>query len=850
MKDDILEKALASMKAQSPEPSAQNAAMGRVSEKLGDPSGSAAPVDDAPAVLRGCADIQSLIPALIAGTLSPGRALLVKDHTRSCVPCRRALNTAKSGSPARASLGAGEAPRSRPLSPILAMAAVLVLAAGAGAYIFLNSYSATGPVATVDSLDGFLFSPADQKAVASGAVIPAGKSIRTGRSAGAVVRLPDGSRVEMAERSEIAVRKGLRGTTIDLSRGRVIVQAAKQRDGHLFVKTPDCLVSVTGTVFAVSQGTRGARVSVLEGEVRVDDGKKEKVLHRGDQAVTNAVTERVAIEEDFSWSRDRAAFLELSGEISRVKREMSLTTGSWAGRHSTELLDAMPAKTAVYAAIPNVSETLATFYEKLAPRLAANPVLASWWAQGPGAPQRQAEVARLVEALRTWGSYLGEEIALSVLLNAEGKPGSPLVLTTLARPGFRDFLESQLARTGVVQKVLIIDSAAGLPAARGETLIVWIENDRVAASLDPEALAAIGKPGFAGSSFHARLSEAYREGVDLLIGADLQALLSRAERPEGDVEFLRRSGVLDAEYAILRMRSTGEESMSRASLTFRSERSGIAAWLASPAPMGALSFVSSSATGALALVTRDPALLVDDVITMVTAESPNFPSRLAAVESEYGIRIREDLAATLGGDVALAVDGPVVPSPGWKAVIEVYDAPRLQATLERLVTLMDAAQRKRGKSGMKLVSEEASGLTIHGVRFDSGSTPLQYAFVDGYVVLAPRKALVLKAAEVHRTGDVLLTSPKVRALMPKDGPLDFSMLAFQDVGSLFASIASSVAPSQNSALAELRKEGASLAWAWAGPSEITFGSSGAGLTDLVSVAAGTSAVTRPGTERR
>lgn len=38
--------------------------------------------------LRGCEDVQRLIPAFVAGALPQARALLVKDHTRACVPCR------------------------------------------------------------------------------------------------------------------------------------------------------------------------------------------------------------------------------------------------------------------------------------------------------------------------------------------------------------------------------------------------------------------------------------------------------------------------------------------------------------------------------------------------------------------------------------------------------------------------------------------------------------------------------------------------------------------------------------------------------------------------------------------
>jgi hypothetical protein len=512
----------------------------------------------------------------------------------------------------------------------------------------------------------------------------------------------------------------------------------------------------------------------------------------------------------------------------------------------------MPDGTVFFAAVPNVSGTVADFYEALAPRLASNPVLASWWGEGPGAVQHQAEVKRLLDALRTWGSYLGDEVAVGIGRKADGNPGAPLVLTTVVKPGFRAFLEAELARGGGDTHVRIVENASDAPAVGGKDLVLWLHDDLVAAAIDGTTLvrleSALASPGeFRGGTFHARLADAYRGGVDLVVGVDARALIQDAAVAAGSGagDALRMSGLLDVEHLIVERRSASGTASGRAALTFGAQRRGLAAWLAAPAPMGSLSFISSGAAGAVALVMREPALLVDDLFAAFTSGHPEFPAKLAAFEAEHGFRVRADLAETLGGDVALAVDGPLLPTPAWKVVVEVYDAPRLQATIERLVSLADAAARKDGKPGARLVSEASGSLTIHALVLGDGTTPLQYAFVDGYLVAAPKKEFVLRAAEAHATGDTILTAPKLVALLPKDGPLDFSMLAFQDVGGVLGSLARSLGAAPGSAASDLSASGASLAWGWAEPSRIVFGSAGSGLSDLGSLVAAGAALRTP-----
>src|SRR5207237_10502409 len=116
----------------------------------------------------------------------------------------------------------------------------------------------------------------------------------------------------------VAARR--RATTIHLGRGRIIVQAAKQH-GHLYVATDSAKVSVTGTVFSVDSGMKGTRVSVIEGEVHVDDNGGESVLHSGDQVATSVAMGEVPIEEEISWSQNREQRLALLAEFCKLQKK-------------------------------------------------------------------------------------------------------------------------------------------------------------------------------------------------------------------------------------------------------------------------------------------------------------------------------------------------------------------------------------------------------------------------------------------------------------------------------------------------------------------------------------------------
>ncbi len=191
--------------------------------------------------------------------------------------------------------------------------------------------------------------------------------------------------------------------------------------------------------------------------------------------------------------------------------------------------------------------------------------------------------------------------------------------------------------------------------------------------------------------FGQRILEAYPGGVGLLFAADLghmTATLAKAGDPQDprQQQALHRSGLDGLRYLVLERKVVAAESQTQAVLAFAGARRGIASWLAAPAPMGALDFVSQRAQGAAAFVFKGPSLVFDDLVALMATSDPKARDELARLESELDLNLREDLAATLGGEFALALDGPLLPTPAWKLVVEVYDPARLQASLERLVS--------------------------------------------------------------------------------------------------------------------------------------------------------------------
>ncbi|HUJ21078.1 MAG TPA: FecR domain-containing protein [Bryobacteraceae bacterium] len=795
--------------------------------------------------LRSCADFQALMPAYEAKQLPDAQVWLLEDHIHRCPDCRNTLEAARTAKVAQI------APKpARRFFTIpewrWAMAAALAVGVGLGTWGMRDHLlpAPGGPRGAVQSVDGFLYRVSDS----SGAPLSVGtelserEAIRTARGSRAMVRLADGSLVEMRERSELSLSRKRSGMTIHLDRGSVIVQAAKQREGRLYVATNDCLVSVKGTVFAVDRGTKGSRVAVIEGQVQVDEANQTELLHPGQQVSTDAALAPVPIKEEISWSQNLGQYLALLGEFSVMQTQLEQVAGPGL-RYSSQLLGLVPDGTVLYVAIPNIGGMLGQAEQIFQDRLNQSQVLRDWW-NSHGNPQ---QLSQELETVRGFSEYLGSEVVLTVARNSSGGYSMPLVMAEVTKSGFGDYLQQQVAQISGGGHLTVVNDPGSLPATSSEKgAFALLMNNVVVVSPDPSNLRAVaaliqqpGSGAFATTAFHQRIADAYASGVGWLFCADMEQILPQSvnqnaqrkdTQPSSHEEVLSRLGVYDMQHVLVERREIGGKTENRAVVTFSQPRRGMASWLAAPAPMGALDFVSPDASFAVAFVVKQPKAALDELFSAIQAVDPNFAGGQADFESHIGVSLVNDLAAPLGSDVAFAIDGPILPVPSWKFAIEVYDPAKLQQSIQTVISSVNSLNQG---VGLTLTQTQVSGRTYYTLQSPKSPLSICYTYVNGYLVAAANQALVAQAASQSATGYTLTRSAGFKALQGRDGYSNFSAIVYQNLAPVVSPLADqlravgNLSPDFQKSIDALKSHSApSLVYAYGQPDRIEVASTG------------------------
>ena len=159
-----------------------------------------------------------------------------------------------------------------------------------------------------------------------------------------ILRLEDGSTVELNSRSRIRVRFSAGERAVELLEGQALFQVAKDTRRPFVVCIDELQVRAVGTQFDVNRKTTGTTVTVVEGRVAVEDAVKHSqtlALSAGDQLTLNGRTPRPQPQHASpaaatAWTQgqvvlDSATLTDVAEEFNRYSAR-SLTVEERGGR--------------------------------------------------------------------------------------------------------------------------------------------------------------------------------------------------------------------------------------------------------------------------------------------------------------------------------------------------------------------------------------------------------------------------------------------------------------------------------------------------------------------------------------
>ena len=812
--ESLLGTAIQAIQAAEPDATQISASAVRVADRLGIDAARGLNLSALPAI-ESCVDVRRLRGSYRAGTLSGSRDLLIRAHLRDCGECHRFY----SAGPARAALdwSSPQPSRGAPLNlRAFRWALAPTLAVLALTFFLYRAFWQVPPGvrAEVESIDGsaYRISDAGDAPLLAGDKLNEGDHLRTSGGAHAVLRLSDGSSIEVNERSVLAVGARGRNMTIAVDNGAVIVQAAKRTAGHLYVSTPDCRIAVTGTVFSVNAGIKGSRVAVLQGTVHVLHAGIDTLMHAGEQVSTDDNLSSEPVEQQIAWSHDLDKYLPLLAQFSTLQHRIDQLPAPQL-RYTSDLLARVPTNTLLYVSIPNFGNFLSDANNIFHDQLKQSPALEQWWETE--AHHNTAEVDALVDKLHQVSEYLGNEV---VIVGVQ-QPGAPqshpgfAIVADLQKSGLNDVLTSSAPAITVFDEASLTRAPASSSNEPGQFALVRQHEVVFSASIailqQMNAQLNGGASGFAAGDLGQQITAAYSRGAGVILAADLHQMMQAATLSNQDnirsQTALQNSGMDGVRYLIAEHREQNGLPENHVNLQFAGVRQGAASWLASPAPIGSLEFVTPNAALAVAFLSKDPASIADDLMKMA---QPSGDDGVSEAEAKLHISIRNDLAANLGGDFLLSLDGALLPTPAWKAVIEVRNAAQFETTLERLADAVRNQGTGTHVHNIVIHSSQGGDQTFYTITdTTSGATAAQYTFANGYMIMAPNRALLMQALNAHESGNSLARSAAFKALLPKDENANYSAIAYQNVGPVLTPLLSHLSGDSAQALAQLAADG-------------------------------------------
>jgi hypothetical protein len=764
MSEDRLDGAVEGMKQEAVDAATLDGARARVWNTLTH----AAPA--MPAMVDRCAEFRPDLPGYLSGALTGSRRVLVEDHVSRCIPCRTALAEMKGERRVIAMPQRSASPWRR--WGALAAAAALVFSVLYVGRDSLDVWMApSGARATVVSASGGLYRLTGG-AIEAGATIGEQERIRTGPGAHAELRLADGSTIDVNQRTELFVTAAWSGQAVHLLRGDVIVQAAKQRRGHLRVMTRDSIASVKGTVFAVSAGMGGSVVSVVEGSVAVNQPGREVLLSPGQQAASNqALTTTVA--EAIAWSPDAEQYLQLLASLAKIERQIAPFSSPL--RTSSALLSYLPAGAFVYGAVPNLGGKIGEGLAAAEQQASENATFRAWWSSDGGMELRQ-----IVDRVRSVSSLLGDEVVFA-----------------MASAGPRDEVPVVMARVQADKRATLTSALDGLFADAGESSRPYSVSDELMVISDsPTHLAwAVSHLGQGASSpFAAAIGDRYKRGAGWLIGVDAAPVIAKAAGDDAPpIEFAGMTGV---KYLFLEQRSPAGAEENEVTVTFQDGRKGMASWLADTGSGGAAEYLPADALLAGYVSMRQPGQMFQEFTALMSKQQPTFQSDLSKVEETLGAGFVGSLTAAMGTEVAFALQGLSASGPAWVIVALSNDPAVIDSSIAKLVDTVNAELPPGEQAKRATLTQESAGGRMW-TTLKAGGLPfgVTWTYDGGYLVAASDRANAERAIATRNGGSALVWSQAFQAQLPASAGIHPAAFAWLNTKGALGML-SALSPSQ------------------------------------------------------
>jgi hypothetical protein len=137
-------------------------------------------------------------------------------------------------------------------------------------------------------------------------------------------------------------------------------------------------------------------------------------------------------------------------------------------------------------------------------------------------------------------------------------------------------------------------------------------------------------------------------------------------------------------------------------------------------------------------------------------------------------------------------------------VIEVNNPDQFESTLERLAQGINSLAPAGSGHGVAIDPSTVGSQRYYAIRDLSTNTlKANYTFSNGFMIVAPQRALLMDALQIQASGNSLVRSSSFRALLPHDQNENYSAIAYQNLSPVITPLLSQLSGETADALHKL-----------------------------------------------